>query len=215
MPFIKHIGKHGDRKVAIIYRTVPGEEHMALVIYTETLSRAFHDPVMKVIEGDIGQGEESLADALHRSLLPNSMPMLQTLHKEGKLKKVQTNQITVTPNATSHVRLDELNKIMDGMEAGGKAAEDMAKLDEGAGLVDPAEQRRDAAEIAEAGDGVLGDDALGNDMLDQSKRMAAEGAALVAESKRLEKEAFNLNPALKPKRTVKKKAAPKKKAAKK
>ena len=28
---IKHIGKHGDRKVAIVFREVPGEEHMTLV----------------------------------------------------------------------------------------------------------------------------------------------------------------------------------------
>ena len=26
---IKHIGKHGDRKVAIVFREIPGEEHMS------------------------------------------------------------------------------------------------------------------------------------------------------------------------------------------
>jgi hypothetical protein len=34
---LKHIGRHGDRKVAIIFRELPGEEHMCLVIYPETL----------------------------------------------------------------------------------------------------------------------------------------------------------------------------------
>lgn len=202
MAFIKHVGKHGDRRVAIIYRTVPGEEHMALVIYPDTLSVPFHDSVMRVIESSEGQDADSLSDAMFKALLADGRPMLQTLHKEGKLKKVQTAQIIITPNATSHVRLDELNKIFDGMSAGDEAAKEMANIE----AVDPIEQQADAAEIAAAGDGALDDGTLGVQMLDQSKQMANEGAALVAESKRLQKEAFKLNPGLKPKRVVKKKA---------
>lgn len=205
--FMKHIGKHGDRKVAIMYRTVPGEDHMALVIYPDTLTRVIHDAVMKVIEGDVAQSENSLADVMHRSLLSDGRPMLTTLHKEGKMKKVRTNEITVTPNATSHVRLDELNKIIDGMEAGDDAAEKMAELDAHAGLVDPTEARQNETLVSEAGADVIDDESLAADQLAQSERMASEGAALVAESKRLQKEAYKLNPALKPKRVVKKRAA--------
>jgi len=207
--FMKHIGKHGDRKIAVIYRTVPGEEHMALVIYPDTLQVAIHDSVMKVVEGAVGQDAEQLADAMFKSLLSDGRPMLQTLHKEGKIKKVQTNQIIITPNATSHVRLDELNKIFDGMAAGDDAAKGMAELDANAGLVDPNEKRRNAELAAEAGEDVIDDASLGQQMLDQSKQMAVEGAALVAEGKRLAKEALKLNPALKPKRVVKKKTAKK------
>lgn len=203
MSFIKHVGRHGDRQVAIMYRTVPGEEHMALVIYPDTLSTMFHDSVMKIIEGDIGQTAPQLAEAMHRSLLPDGRPMLQTLHQEGKIKKVPANQIVVTPNATSHVRLDELNGIFDGMAAGDEAAKSMADLDSNAGLVDRNEQRRNAEAAQTVGD-VLSDEALGSQMFDQSTKMAAEGAALVAESKRLAKDAYKLNPSLKPKRTVRK-----------
>ena len=28
MSFIRHVGKHGDRKVAVVFREVPGEPHM-------------------------------------------------------------------------------------------------------------------------------------------------------------------------------------------
>jgi hypothetical protein len=216
MSFIKHIGKHTDRKVAIVYRTVPGEEHMALVLYPETLPRIFHDSVMKVVEGDTAQTSESLADVLFRSLLPDGRQMLETLHKEGKLKKVQTAQIVITPNASSHVRLDELNKIIDGMAAGDDSAKKMADISE---VVDSVEPHQNEAAIAELTDAPLMDSAvanqalddasLGNTILQQSKQMASEAKALLAESKRLEKEAFDMNPALKPKRTVKKKAAKK------
>ena len=119
MAFVKHVGKNGDRRVAVLYRTVPDEEHMAFVIYPDTLSVPFHDSVMRVIESAEGQGAQTLSEIMHRSLLADGRPMLGTLHKEGKIKKVQTNQVVMTPNANSHVRLDELNKIFAGMEAGG------------------------------------------------------------------------------------------------
>jgi hypothetical protein len=58
--FLRHVGKHGDRKVAVIFREVPGETHMCLVTYPEVLNRNIHDPLMKCIESDIGQNSENL-----------------------------------------------------------------------------------------------------------------------------------------------------------
>ena len=40
MSFLRHVGRVGDRKVAILFREVPGEPHMSLVAYTETLAGA-------------------------------------------------------------------------------------------------------------------------------------------------------------------------------
>jgi len=212
MAFVKHIGKHGDRKVAIVYRKVPGEDHMALVIYTETIPSHFHDTIMKVIESQAGQTAAELADVLFRNVLPDGRGILETLHKEGMIKKVQTNQIVVTPNAQSHVRLDELNRVMDDLAIGGEAADKLRDLDENAGLVDPTANKR-AAEVKEAQNVVdpLSDEGIANDLLEQSQKMAAEAEGLLAESKRLQDEAYSMNPKLKPKRaTAKKKSAPKK-----
>ena len=77
-----------------------------------------------------------MSEALHRNLLPDGRPILETLHREGFIKKVPTNQIIVTPNASSHVRLDELNKIFEGMEAGDDAAQKMKDLDQSSGIPD-------------------------------------------------------------------------------
>jgi hypothetical protein len=80
MSFLRHIGKHGDRKVAIVFREVPGESHMCLVTYTELLNQHIHDPIIQCIESDIGQNSENLADALNRSYTKDGRPILQVLH---------------------------------------------------------------------------------------------------------------------------------------
>ena len=68
---LKHIGRHGDRKVAIIFRELPGEEHMCLVIYPETLPTHIHNTIMSILESAPGQQSPNLADVLHRNLLPD------------------------------------------------------------------------------------------------------------------------------------------------
>ena len=67
MSFMRHVGKVGDRKVAVIFREVPGEPHMCLLVYTEILNAHLHDSLMRCVESDIGQNSENLADALNRS----------------------------------------------------------------------------------------------------------------------------------------------------
>ena len=134
---LKHIGRHGDRKVAIIFRELPGEEHMCLVIYPETLPTHFHNTIMTILESAPGQQSPNLADVLHRNLLPDGRVILQALHNEGMLKKIQTNQVIVTPTANSNVKLDELNRIVKEMESGADALKRMQQLDASAGIVAP------------------------------------------------------------------------------
>lgn len=199
---MKHIGKHSDRKVAIIFREVPGEPHMALIIYPQTLPVSFHDAIMKVIESPVGQQAENLGDALFRSLMPDGRAMLQTLHVEGMIKKVQTNQIVVTPNANSHVRLDELNEIVNKMKLGEEAIKEMADLDSDRGYTGKAKRRDDfgrevgaparfdPSEVAGSGAALaLSDKQIAQDRLNQARRMETEAHVLLAESQRLLAEA--------------------------
>jgi len=209
--FMKHIGKNGDRKVVIVFREVPGEEHMALVLYPETLPRHIHDAVMSVVESETGQTSEVLGEAMFRSLMSDGRPMLETLHKEGMIKKVQTSQIVVTPNAKSHVRLDELNKVINELKTGEKAKERMAELDINSGLVDSTARRREAtkattaAPLAAPADGVLDDAAIAANLREQAQGMQAQAAQLAAEADRLLSEAAALTPAA-PKRKTRKSA---------
>ena len=211
---LKHVGRHGDRKVAIVFREIPGEDHMCLVVYPETLPSSFETTIMKVIESAAGQAESVLANALHRNLLPDGRVILEALHKEGMLKKIPTNQVIVTPTPTSSVKLDELNRLIKEMESGTDAAKRMADLDKNSGLVDPGAKRKaerefklDQLEKAQQqmqtaqqsrmqapGEGVLDDKSIAGNMLSQAKHMESEARGLIAEAARMKKEAERMFP---------------------
>ena len=204
---MKHIGRHGDRKVAIIFRELPGEDHMCLVIYPDTLPTHIHNTIMSILESAPGQQSPNLADVLHRNLLPDGRVILQALHNEGMLKKIQTNQVIVTPTAQSNVKLDELNKIVKEMESGADALKRMQELDANAGFVDPAVKRKaekafkegrlsEAEALVAPATGALDDQSLAANMLAQAKRMEADAKGLVAEAARMKKDAQRMFPAV-------------------
>jgi len=206
MSFLKHVGKQGDRKVAIIFREVPGEPHMCLVTYTETLNQHIHDPLIRCIESDIGQHAESLSDALNRTLGLDGNPILQTLHREGLLKKVNTENIVVTPNSQTKIKLNELNKILTEMKQGEEAVKRMADIDQSRGLQTPSDVARRMREqktrdakvqtqplIANSND-ALGDNAIANNLRQQAAKMAAEAKGLMVESQNLLKQAAEMDP---------------------
>lgn len=201
MSFLRHVGKHGDRKVAVVFREVPGEAHMCLVTYTETLNQHIHDPLIKCIDSDIGQNSEHLADALNRTYARDGRPILQVLHLEGQLKKVQTSQIVMTPSPNQTIRLDELNKILDEMQQGESAVKRLQEMDQSRGLQDPADvvrrMRGNQNPVTPTGD-VLGDQNLAKQRLEQAQRMEREAKGLLAEAQRLMDEAKSLDPSVDP-----------------
>ena len=196
---LKHVGRHGEKKVVVAYNTVPGEDHMALVVYSDALPSLLHDEVMKVVESAAGQGAKSLADALFRNIMADGNNTLGALHKGGFLKKVQTKQVILTPNAKSTVRLDELNDILAKMELGKEAIDKMADIDAGRGFADPAKKTKKTREVGEPvkaeSSGALSDADLANSLLSQAARMEAEAKTLLAEAKRLKEESKSLAPA--------------------
>jgi hypothetical protein len=205
MAFLRHIGKHGDRKVAIVFREVPGEPHMALVVYTEVLGQNIHDPLMACIESDIGQNSEDLALALNRTHTKDGNIILQKLHAEGMLKKIRTELVVMTPQPGTRIKLDELNKILDEMKQGEDAVKKLTEMDASMGMQDslqvakrlrgdqrPAPAGSDAALNAAAA--LLDDNGLATSLRQQAERMDREAKGLMAESARLLKEAAALDP---------------------
>lgn len=123
---LKHIGRHvgSKKKVAVAFRVLPGEPENCLVVPTESLDAAQHDSLMTLIESNAAQNAEELADAMNRVTLPDGMNMLKGFHKYGKLYKMKTDEIEMTPDNKSSVMLDELNKLI--AEQKGITVEDLA-----------------------------------------------------------------------------------------
>ena len=207
--FTRHVGKHGDRKIAVVFREVPGEPHMALVVYTEILNRNIHDPLIQCIESDIGQSAEDLASALNRTYTTDGQIILQKLHAEGMLKKVQTELIVMTPTPNTRIKLSELNQILDEMKMGEEAVKKLAEMDKQLGMQDPVQVAkrmrgdRDAytpETIPQAPTGLqgsndaLGDASLANNLRQQAEKMSREANGLLAEVKRLLEQAETLAP---------------------
>jgi len=207
---LKHVGRHGEKRVVVAYNTVPGEDHMALVVYSDSLPSMIHDEVMKVVESTAGQTAKVLADALFRNIMPDGNNTLGSLHKGGFLKKVQTKQVILTPNAKSSVRLDELNDILKKMEAGEEAIKALSDIDAGRGYADPeknkkttskdvGESSRSIESSVNTSAGVLTDADLAKANLDQAAKMELQAKTLLAEAKRLKDEAGSFAPKTKAK----------------
>jgi hypothetical protein len=207
MAFMKHVGKHGDRKVCILFRQVPGEDHMALVVYPETLQAHWQQAIQSVLESDIAQQAEELADALHRNFFPDGRAILETLHQERMIKKIRTSDIIVTPTAQSKIRLDELNKMLNEMKLGDAAIKKMAQNDASRGMVAPEVKRKAEAEykasqsqsqlgskLQAPQDGALSDRDIAADMVFQAKRMEIEAKNMIAEAARMKKDAQRIDP---------------------
>jgi hypothetical protein len=203
--FLKHVGKHGDRKVVILFREVPNEGHMCLVIYPDVLPAPWEDAIMRALESDVGQQAEEFANALHRTLLPDGRVVLETLHRENMIKKVRTADIIVTPRSDSRIKLDELNKMLNEMKQGEEAIKRMAQNDASRGMVDAPTKRAaeqafkdgrqpQVARAQASQDGALDDRAIAGNMLAQATRMEAEAKGLIAEAARMKKEAERMDP---------------------
>jgi hypothetical protein len=199
---IKHVGRQGDKKVVVVFREVPEEEHMALVVYPDQLQQTLHDDLMNAIQSVKGQEAKDLGNALHGIVGTNGQTILNTIHSERFMKKVRTQDIIMVPAPNNPgVRLDELNKIIRDLDTGSEAAGKLAELDANAGLADPQKKAAGVAASAAAmgNTGVLSDEAIAQNLVQQAEQMRAQMATLEAEAARLMEEAQNFNPLLKPK----------------
>ena len=111
---MKHVGKmkNNGARVAVAFRTIPGDPHSALVIGTNGLADAYHDSLMSLIESEGAQQANELADVLAVRKFPDGSNMLEWLHSRGSLKKVPTNLVLMTPDNKSQIQLDELNILI-------------------------------------------------------------------------------------------------------
>jgi hypothetical protein len=190
-PFIKHVGRHAGtgQRLSVVFMSLPDEPDSALAVYSDTLPDRYHDSYMEAIESNEGQSTNNLYEVLSRKVFWHGKVMLDTLHSEGHLSKIPTNQIIMTPNTQTNVPLNEINDAMNSTE------------DTTVETVEPQESRIDSNVKLSKDDE---NKQIAWNLLVQANLLAAE-----AEAKR--QEAYKYDASLIPK--TKKAAKPKAKAA--
>jgi hypothetical protein len=111
---LKHVGrvKSTQRKVIVAYRTLPGDAKSCVVVTTENLEAADHDSLIKLVESNAGQNAYEFAEVMARSTLSDGSNMLSRFHTTGKMTKVSTDNIEMTPDLSNVIMLDKLNQTI-------------------------------------------------------------------------------------------------------
>jgi hypothetical protein len=114
MKTLKHVGKlkNTGSKVLVVFRTLPGESNMALVLPTATLPDPYHDSLIQLIESDRAQETNELGEIMFIRRFPDGRPMLQAMQADNRLQKVATSSVTMTPTLNDSIPLDELNVLI-------------------------------------------------------------------------------------------------------
>jgi hypothetical protein len=191
--FFKHVGEHNGKKVVIVQRAIPEEEHMCSVLYTQIIPSHYHDDVMRVLESPEGQESDEFWQVLIRRQGSTGGSLLESVAREGYLKKAPTNQVIVKPNTKSSIRLDELNRLLIDAGQGEQAVRRLEELDRQQGFKD---NRKTDAPYPGEPTGALSDADLAQINIKQASEMKAQAEGLLVEAARLEAEAAQLDPSL-------------------
>lgn len=126
---LKHVGriKATGRKCLVAFRTLPGDAYHCLVVPTENLPDDYHDSLIQLVESASGQSSYEFAEVLARAKFPDGSTMLPALHVQGRLVRLPTDAIEMTPNFQSKIDLAELNAII--AEQRGVAVDELAIKD--------------------------------------------------------------------------------------
>lgn len=111
---LKHTGRtvNKKRKVVVAYKVVPGEPENCIVVTTENLMAEEHDALINLVESPSGQEADDLATVMARTRLPDGRNMLAGFHATGKMIKMSTSEVEMTPDRSTTILLKELNELI-------------------------------------------------------------------------------------------------------
>ena len=197
---VKHIGriKNTGVKIITVFRTLPGESDSALVIQVNQLKDEYHDAIMQMLETDQAQEAFEFGEMLFIRHFPDGRPMLSALQQDGRLQKVSTSNVLMTPTVNAAVQLDQLNVLI--AEQKNCAVDELCNFVSGAqanaqAKTNAAKKKESVTEVAApvveraqaASDAVLTDS-------DIAKSYRSQADAMYKEAARLRKEADAFDP---------------------
>jgi len=205
MANVKHVGQVANTglKCIVVFREIYDERgnvtdpNHCLIVETERLPDMEHDDIVRVVESPTAQEAQEFYNVAHRNMFSDGINMLVKLNKRGWLKKYPTDQILMTPNSSTSIKLSEINEIVRKQKSG------MSENDITNSMVDDTDSAPRTAtslspsqtidQAVNTGEQAMDDTALAQTMLDQATTYEAEVT-------RLREEAYAMAPDLKPKR---------------
>lgn len=194
--FTKHVGRNklGTRLV-VVFREIPDDENHCLIVETDSLPDMYHEQLLREVDSRDAQDTTNLYEILERRNFGDGGQMLNTLHERGFIKKLKVVDVEMMPMPNRPVSLSLVNEqIKNGTMAAetGETAPVVTppsdtgiSVDTDAGLVD--------VPVVPVTVGITSDEeklAAGESKLLQARLMEED-------AKKLRKEAYVLNPALK------------------
>ena len=184
----KHVGLYGDKPCVVVFRELPEEDDQALIVISDSLEGQFHDDIMSVVDSPEGQESNNVSEVFFRRRLTVGAIMLEALHSRGKLTKVPTNMVKLTPAPNQSVDLTEVNAELKKIETGSNPplvteapAENLSQGDV------PTEE-------------VASENQIAQNLLSQASLLREDAKVLLGDADSKEAEAYNLAPELKPKK---------------
>ena len=196
MRSLKHIGRiqNTGAKVLVVFRTLPGESNMALVLPVAQLPDQYHDSIMTLVETDQAQEAFEFGEMMHIRPFPDGRPMLRAMQADNRLIKVPTDSVMMTPTTNDTVLLANLNTLI--AEQKNCTVDDLCTFVAGAPTeVKEATPAVDSDIPAPVRAQATSDAALTDKDLAKSYRSQAD--AMYKEAARLRKEAEDLDPTVK------------------
>lgn len=190
---MKHVGRliKSKRRVIVAYRVVPNEPENCIVIATDSLDAGEHDTLMQIVESEGGQNENDIANLMMRTRLPDGRNMLTGFHNTGKMMKMSTDEVEMTPDTRTTINLAELNELIAQQQ--GISVADLAIQPNSAN--EAPKQPDTPVEVAATDSEVITDE-------DLAAKYRSDADRLFKEAKRLREEAEKLSPTKRKTKTV-------------
>jgi len=189
---LKHVGKmkNTGAKVLVVFRTLPGESNNSLVLPVAQLPDAYHDSIMALVETEEAQQSFEFGEIMFARMFPDGRPMLRAMQADGRLHKVATDTVIMTPTPSTEVSLDQLNVLI--AEQKNVAIDDLYTFVKGAPAAKPEDKKSTEQPAASK---VSNNEPLTDKDLAKSYRSQAD--ALYKEAASLRKQADDLDPPVK------------------
>jgi hypothetical protein len=191
---LKHVGRiaNNKRKVVVAYKVLPGDPDHCVVVTTENLEAGDHDTLMQTVESSTAQEADDFATVMMRTQLSDGSNMLARFHTTGKMVKVKTADVEMTPNRNTSIRLNELNEAI-AQQRGVTVADLAVKGPDGKtkqpASAEPAittsEMAAETVSTSAVTDGVITDEALAKKFRSDADRLSKEAAELRRQAEEL------------------------------